>query len=72
MPKIVFTHAVVDVDRWLKDKADRAQLGSNVVDYVAAAQILEPAMRIRAAESKVEAAGIEPASAAAPAERLQA
>jgi hypothetical protein len=31
----VFTHAVVDVDRWLKGKADREQLGSNVVDYVA-------------------------------------
>jgi len=35
MPKIVFTHAVVDVDRWLQGKTDRAQLGSNVVDYVA-------------------------------------
>ena len=35
MPKVVFTHAVVDVDRWLKGKADREQLGSNVVDYVA-------------------------------------
>jgi len=36
MPKVVFTHAVVDVDRWLKGKADRAAaLGSNVVDYVA-------------------------------------
>lgn len=36
MPKVVFTHAVVDVDRWLKGKVDRAAaLGSNVVDYVA-------------------------------------
>ena len=35
MPKVVFTHAVVDIDRWLKGNADRAQLGSNVVDYVA-------------------------------------
>ena len=35
MPKVVFTHAVVDVDRWLKGNADRQQLGSNVVDYVA-------------------------------------
>lgn len=34
MPKVVFTHAVVDVDRWLKGKADR-ELGNNVVDYVA-------------------------------------
>jgi hypothetical protein len=34
--KVVFTHTVVDVDRWLKGKADRvAALGSNVVDYVA-------------------------------------
>ena len=36
MPKVVLTHAVVDVERWLKGKADRAAaLGSNVVDYVA-------------------------------------
>ena len=35
MPKLVFTHAVVDVDRWLKGKSDREVLGSNVVDYVA-------------------------------------
>ena len=35
MPKVVFTHAVVDTDRWLKGKADRDALGSNVVDYVA-------------------------------------
>ena len=36
MPKVVFTHAVVDIDRWLKGKADRAAaLGRNVVDYVA-------------------------------------
>ena len=35
MPKVVFTHAVVDTDRWLKGKADRNALGSNVVDYVA-------------------------------------
>ncbi|HEY3462849.1 MAG TPA: hypothetical protein VGK62_05285 [Gaiellaceae bacterium] len=35
MPKVVFTHAVVDVDRWLKGKADRGALGDNVVDYVA-------------------------------------
>src|SRR2546423_11286796 len=36
MPKVVFTHAVVDIDSWLKGKADRdAALGSNVVDYVA-------------------------------------
>ena len=35
MPKVVFTHAVVDVDRWLRGNADRQQLGSNVVDYVA-------------------------------------
>jgi hypothetical protein len=36
MPKVVLTHAVVDVDRWLKGKADRAAaIGSNAVDYVA-------------------------------------
>jgi hypothetical protein len=35
MPKVVFTHAVVDTDRWLKGKADRDALGGNVVDYVA-------------------------------------
>lgn len=40
MPKIVVTHAVVDVDRWLKGKTARAAAiesasGSNVTDYVA-------------------------------------
>jgi hypothetical protein len=40
MPRIIVTHAVVDVERWLKGKADRAAAieaasGSNVTDYVA-------------------------------------
>ncbi len=40
MPKIVVTHAVVDIDRWLKGKAGRAAAiesasGTNVTDYVA-------------------------------------
>ena len=40
MPKVVLTHAVVDIDRWLKGKAERAEAiasgsGSDVVDYVA-------------------------------------
>ncbi len=40
MPRVVITHAVVDVERWLKGKADRAEAiqsgsGSNVTDYVA-------------------------------------
>ncbi len=40
MPKVVITHAVADVDVWLKGKADRAESisamgGSNVVDHVA-------------------------------------
>ena len=36
MPRIVITHAVVDVERWLKGKADRAAaIGTNVRDYVA-------------------------------------
>ena len=41
MPRIVLTHAVVDVERWLEGKAARAEAiesgsGSNVTDYVAA------------------------------------
>ena len=40
MPRLVITHAVVDVERWLQGKAERAAAigaaGSNVVDYVAA------------------------------------
>jgi hypothetical protein len=40
MPKIVVTHAVVDIERWLKGKAERAaSIGSfatNVTDHVAA------------------------------------
>jgi hypothetical protein len=39
MPKMVVTHAVVDVERWLEGKAERAeQVGkwaTNVTDYVA-------------------------------------
>ncbi len=40
MPKVVLTHAVVDIERWLKGKAERAEAiesssGSNVTDYVA-------------------------------------
>ena len=40
MPKVVVTHNVVDVDRWLKGKSERAASiagmgGVNVVDYVA-------------------------------------
>ena len=39
MPKIVITHKVVDVERWLKGKAERAAVigayGTNVTDHVA-------------------------------------
>ena len=41
MPKVVVTHAVEDIDRWLQGKDKRAAAiesgtGSNVTDYVAA------------------------------------
>jgi hypothetical protein len=39
MPKLVITHAVVDVERWLKGKAERAAafspFATNVTDHVA-------------------------------------
>ncbi len=40
MPRVVIAHAVVDIDRWLKGKAGRAEAiesgsGRNVTDYVA-------------------------------------
>jgi hypothetical protein len=39
MPRVVITHDVVDVERWLKGKADRAAaietVGANVTDHVA-------------------------------------
>ena len=40
MPRVVLTHSVQDVDRWLQGKAERAAAiesggGSNVTDYVA-------------------------------------
>jgi hypothetical protein len=40
MPKIVLTHAVHDLDRWLQGKQERADTigsggGSNIQDYVA-------------------------------------
>jgi len=41
VPRVVITHAVEDIDRWLQGKAGRAAAiqsgtGSNVTDYVAA------------------------------------
>jgi hypothetical protein len=40
VPRIVITHAVVDIERWLKGKDERAaaigSFGTNVTDYVAA------------------------------------
>ena len=40
MPKMVVTHAVVDIDRWLLGKAERVEgiskWATNVTDYVAA------------------------------------
>jgi hypothetical protein len=39
MPRMVITHDVADIDRWLKGKAERAaaigSAGTNVTDYVA-------------------------------------
>ncbi len=39
MPKIVITHSVVDIERWLKGKAERAAVisafATHVTDYVA-------------------------------------
>jgi hypothetical protein len=39
MPKMVITHAVVDIERWLTGKAERAAVigtfGTKVTDYVA-------------------------------------
>jgi hypothetical protein len=39
MPRVVLTHAVEDLERWLEGKADRAAaigaVGTNVTDYVA-------------------------------------
>ena len=40
MPRIISTHAVVDIERFLKGKEDRAEAigsagGTNVTDYVA-------------------------------------
>ena len=40
MPKLVMTHAVADIERWLKGKDERAAaisaVGTNVTDHVAA------------------------------------
>ena len=39
MPRMVITHEVVDIERWLKGKEERAaalgSVGSNVTDHVA-------------------------------------
>ena len=40
MPMMVITHAVVEIDRWLKGKAERVEIiskyATNVTDHVAA------------------------------------
>ena len=40
MPKVVMTHRVVDIERWLKGKSERAAIisvyATQVTDYVAA------------------------------------
>jgi hypothetical protein len=40
MPKMVVTHAVVDIEKWLRGKAERAgaigKFATNVTDHVAA------------------------------------
>jgi hypothetical protein len=40
MPKVVLTHGVIDIERWLQGKAERAaaitRVGSDVRDHVAA------------------------------------
>jgi hypothetical protein len=40
VPKMVITHSVIDIDRWLNGKAERADaigtVATNVTDYVAA------------------------------------
>ncbi|MFC1530731.1 hypothetical protein ACFL5T_00525 [Gemmatimonadota bacterium] len=40
MPRVIFTHAVSDVDHWASKHADRVEAfsawGSNVVDYLSA------------------------------------
>jgi hypothetical protein len=40
MPRVVLTHAVVEIERWLGGKEDRhaaiGMMGGNVTDYVAA------------------------------------
>jgi hypothetical protein len=40
MPKVVLTHSVEDVERWLTGKQERAEaieaVGANVIDHVAA------------------------------------
>jgi hypothetical protein len=40
MPKVVLTHPVTDLERWLKGKQERAtdigKVGTNVTDHVAA------------------------------------
>jgi len=39
LPKVVLTHSVEDVERWLTGKQERAEsigaVGANVIDYVA-------------------------------------
>ena len=52
MPKVVITHAVQEIDRWLQGKAERAAAlesgtGSNVIDYVAQGEVTTSHLRRR-------------------------
>jgi hypothetical protein len=73
MPKVVLTHAVEDVERWLSFKAERAasigaMSGSNVVDHVAADGSKTVAISLDAADM----AAIEAGLASPPPELLSA
>jgi hypothetical protein len=59
MPRIVATHAVVDLERWLAGKSERADIlgryGTDVTDYVAA----EDATQIAITADVHDMAGLE-------------
>jgi hypothetical protein len=64
MPKIVVTHAVADVERWLAGKVERAAVigayGSDVVDHVA----LDGSKNIAISANVSDLAGMEAMMAA--------
>ena len=72
MPRVVITHAVVEVERWLAGKSERAAtvnpFGTDVTDHVAA----DGSNQVAITADVHDMAGLEAMMASPPAEAVEA